>query len=404
MRVHIHTRDHPALVRIANFHRNAVPRIHDPEGEPRPPRRLEVFGTGTDWIQLTWSRLGPGPVDVLCGDHRSQIISDGGPGSYVIDGLPSGTGLRIELRGAGVVGDVPTLEAATLATPPGCELLRFATVSDTHLGSQATGYFRTIAEIPNPPVQHTVRCLRAAQTEAAHWGARHLVVKGDLVDESEPEKWALAGDVLSALSIPVDVIPGNHEAKSRGTIEPRVGAAEAGLHLVDGVRVVDRDGVRLILADTTRAGREVGDLRHGDEIVAAARSTDRAVFVAIHHQLMRHRIPTYVPIGIPAPSSRRFLRALGAANQRVVVSSGHTHRHRRYDVGPVTVTEVGSTKDFPGTWAGYQFFEGGVVQTVRRVGEPTVMRWTDHTRRAAAGLWSLWAPGPRSSRCFSRTW
>lgn len=400
----IHSHEHPTLVRIANFHRHAVP--HDPpvDGPPRSPRRLAVFGVGTDWIQLTWSRLGPGAVHVHCGDHRSEFDADGGPGAHVIRGLAGGTDHRIELAGPGTAGASPTLTATTLSPPPGEELFRLATVSDTHLGSNATGYFRTMAEIPSPPVTHTVRCLRAAQTEAVLWGARHLIVKGDLVDESDEDKWALAADVLGQLSIPVDIIPGNHEAKTRGMIEPSLGAAGVGLDLIRGVRTVDRDGIRLVLADTTQPGREVGDLRHGPEIIASAADTDLPVLVAVHHQLTRHVIPTYVPLGIGRPSSRRFLRRLGDANPRALVTSGHTHRHRRYDVGPVTVTEVGSTKDFPGTWAGYQVFEGGIVQTVRRIGEPTVIRWTDHTRRAAGGLWSLWAPGPLSSRCFTREW
>ncbi len=400
----IHSHEHPKLVRIANVLRHEVPHLPSGDGPPRTPRRLNVFGVGTDWIQLTWSRLGPGPVEARCGDHRSTFVADGGPGSHLIQNLPSDVVHRIVLEGPGIVGSAPSVTARTLRTPPGKELFRLATVSDCHVGSPATGYFRTMAEIPTPEVTHTVRCLRAAQTEASHWGAQQLIVKGDLVDESNEEKWRLAGDVLGALSIPVDVIPGNHEAKTRGTIEPIVGASKVGIELVDGVRTIDRPGVRLVLADTTLPGREVGDLRHGSDIVASASSTDLPVLVVLHHQLTRHLVPTYVPIGIPQRSSRQFLRSLGDANPRTLVTSGHTHRHRRYDLGQVTVTEVGSTKDFPGTWAGYQFFEGGVVQTVRRTGEPSVIRWTEHTRRAAAGVWSLWAPGPLGSRCFTRSW
>jgi hypothetical protein len=41
---------------------------------------------------------------------------------------------------------------------------------------------------------------------------------------------------------------------------------------------------------------------------------------------------------------------------------------------------------------------------VRRIAEPSVIRWTEHTRRAALGAWGQWAPGPRSSRCFTREW
>ena len=111
-----------------------------------------------------------------------------------------------------------------------------------------------------------------------------------------------------------------------------------------------------------------------------------------------------MPVGVPPAEARQFLDALAAANPHTLVSSGHTHRHRRRHHGPVTITEVGSTKDFPGTWAGYDVHEGGIVQTVRRIADPSAIRWTDHTRRAAAGLWSRWAPGRLGDRCFTRTW
>ena len=44
------------------------------------------------------------------------------------------------------------------------------------------------------------------------------------------------------------------------------------------------------------------------------------------------------------------------------------------------VTEVGSTKDHPGTWAGYLVYEGGIVQTVRRIMDPTALAWTERAR------------------------
>lgn len=400
----LHPTEHPALVRIANIHRSEVPPAPDPHGAPRSPRRLEVFGVGIDWAQLTWSRLGPGTFQVSVDDQTTEIVADGGPGAHLITGIAPATSHRITVTGDGIGTEGITLLASTLTPPPGEELLRLATVSDVHLGCDTTGYLHTIAEIPRPPVPHTVRCLRAAQTEAAFWGARRLVVKGDLVDRSDRETWAMAADVLGALSIPVDVLPGNHERSKTGDVDPYVGAADVGLDLVDGVRCADVDGVRLVWADTTRPGTDVGQIRSGAEIIEAASTAAGPTLVFLHHQLTRHVVPTYLPVGVPRPSARRFLKSLGGANPQTLVTSGHTHRHRRYDVGPVTITEVGSTKDFPGTWAGYQVFEGGVVQTVRRIGEPSVIRWTDHTRRAALGIWGRWAPGPMASRCFTRRW
>lgn len=365
-----------------------------------------MFGTGTDWVQLTWSALGPGEVVIRVGDRIEHVVTDGGPGSRVVTDLPAGTELEVRVDGPGVgSGGAHQLVARTLTPPPGEELLRLATVSDVHIGSHTTGFLHTIAEIPEPDVPHTVRCLKAARSEALAWGAQHLVVKGDLVDVSHQANWDRAGRVLGGLPIPVDVLPGNHERSKTGDVDPAAGAAAAGLRLVDDFAIIDRDGVRLIMADTTRPRTDVGritDVAH--HIVDAAGSTTTPVLVALHHQLMRWPVPTYIPLGIPRPQARRFLGALGDANPRTLVTSGHTHRHRAHAHGPVLVTEVGSTKDFPGTWAGYQIHEGGIVQTVRRIREPSVIRWTDHTRRAAVGVWAAWSPGRLDHRCFSTTW
>lgn len=365
-----------------------------------------MFGAGPDWVQLTWSVLGPGQISVRTGDLEETIDTDGGPGSHVIEGLTPDTDHAIALAGEGLGRRAPIqLRARTLPIPPGEELLRLATVSDVHIGIHTTGFFHTIAEIPTPAVPHTMRCLDAALAEAREWGAEHLVVKGDLVDRSDDDNWRIAGQMLGRVELPIQVLPGNHERSKKGDVEPIAGAAVHGVDLVDRVRSVDHGGVRILLADTTRPGTDFGTLEHvRDDLVEAASTTDGPVLVAVHHQLMRTPVPTYIPPGITSGPARRFLRDLGRANPRSVVTSGHTHRHRRYEHGGVTVTEVGSTKDFPGSWAGYRFFEGGVIQTVRRIGEPSVIRWTDHTRRAALGAWALWSPGPRASRCFTRLW
>ena len=76
-----------------------------------------------------------------------------------------------------------------------------------------------------------------------------------------------------------------------------------------------------------------------------------------------------------------------------MVTSGHTHRHRARRHGPLLVTEVGSPKDYPGTWAGYLVYEGGIVQTVRRVMAPEAIRWTQRTARMFGGAWGRWSPG-----------
>ena len=391
--------------RFVNALRSHVPPLPPMDGPPRPPKRLEVFGTGTTWIQLTWSALGPGPVEVRCGDHVIPLDTDGGPGTVTVTELSSGSEHRIHVTGPGLPAPIAPLVARTLLPPPGALLHRIATVSDTHIGSRSTGFLHTIIEKPQPEEAHPVRCARAALREARAWGADELVVKGDLVDHSHPEWWAQAASVLGELDVPISVVPGNHEWSGRGDRDPADGLARHGLDLVTDVAHRDRPGVRVVLLDSSIPGEDPGRVSDVlERTLALARDTDLPLLVAMHHQPTRWRIPTYLPAGIPGPEADHFLRALGQANPRTIVTSGHTHRHRRRHVGPVTVTEVGSTKDFPGTWAGYEVHEGGIVQTVHRVAEPSCIRWTDHTRRAALGVWQLWSPGRLGDRCFTRTW
>ncbi len=72
---------------LVNRFRSHVPPLPPGEGPARAPRRLEVFGVGTSWVQLTWSALGPGPVEVRAGDAIARVDADGGPGAVVLEGL-----------------------------------------------------------------------------------------------------------------------------------------------------------------------------------------------------------------------------------------------------------------------------------------------------------------------------
>ena len=68
------------------------------------------------------------------------------------------------------------------------------------------------------------------------------------------------------------------------------------------------------------------------------------------------------------------------------------------------MVEVGSPKDYPGTWSGYEIYEGGIRQVVRRVERPDCVRWTEHTGRAMFGIWRRWSPGTIDDRCFTKLW
>jgi hypothetical protein len=124
----------------------------------------------------------------------------------------------------------------------------------------------------------------------------------------------------------------------------------------------------------------------------------------LHHQLQRWRWPTFYPPGVAGPQARALLDELVATNPDTIVASGHTHRHRRRRYGPLELVEVGSTKDYPGTWTGYAVHEGGIRQVVRRIESGPVIAWTEGTGRSIGGIWGRWSPGRREDRCFTHGW
>jgi len=378
--------------------------VSQPDGQP-VGKRLAVFAVEDTAVQLTWSALGPGPVRVRGADTSVELCADGGPGGVVLDGLPPNRSFTISVTGEGVPGGRHLLDVTTLRSPPGEELFRLATISDLHIGSAGFGYRGTIVEEDRPVVPHPVRCAAAAIADLTAWGAQRLVVKGDVTEESHAWHWRTFGRLVADIDMPVDVLPGNHDQGSRGTVAPAVGLRAVGLDLVTGVQAVELPGLRLVLVDSTSPGHHHGRVTHlTGAVQAAVADAPAGVLMALHHHLQPHTVTEGWPWGIPRHESHRFLDAVAAAHPDTIVTSGHTHRHRRWQRGPVTVTQVGSPKDFPGVWAGYVVHEGGIRQVVRRITMPDCIAWTERTRAAALGLWALAAPGRLSSRCFTLAW
>jgi 3',5'-cyclic-AMP phosphodiesterase len=387
----------------------------------RAPARLWLFAVEESAAQITWARLGPGAVRFeLTGDgslprRPIDVVCDGGPGSLLVEELPPSHELTLTARGPGVPGGCWRQGFRTLDPLPGQELFRLATVSDLHLGETTFGYFRTITEHPDPPEPHTIRAARAAFEELLKWGAQLVVVKGDITHSSRAAQWEHFRDLITGCPVPVESIGGNHDSGVYG--RPKDAARNPGARMVDArsalpelglqaeARAIDVPGLRVVLADTTVPRHHHGSLRGVEEdLLRWAEEARSPVGMFLHHQLMPLPVPTYWPPGIPAPQSTRFVRRLAAVNPASIVTSGHTHRHRSRIQDGVLVTEVGSPKDFPGTWAGYVVHDGGIRQVVRRVADPDILRWTDHSARAALTLWSRWSPGSLADRCVNHRW
>jgi 3',5'-cyclic AMP phosphodiesterase CpdA len=234
------------------------------------------------------------------------------------------------------------------------------------------------------------------------------VVKGDITNKGLADEWRLAAPLLAHAPLPVLAVPGNHDVKASAEVDARDALAAHGVEVASPVAVRDVPGLRIVALDTTVADLHAGRVHDvEDELLSAladAARDGRPALVAMHHHLQTGLLPARWPPGVPIRASRGLLRAIGAANPHTLVTSGHTHRHRRHQFGPIVTDTVGSVKDYPGVWAAYAVHEGGIRQEVRRVARPDVMRWTERSGRALLGAYRWWTPGSLASRCFTLDW
>ncbi len=370
-------------------------------------RALRVFAAEPTSLQLDWAALGPGPVRIRAADAIVDLVADGGPGAVTIDGLPEGHRILVVLTGEAVPGGRLELSAVTPVAPPGAELARIATISDAHVGETTFGYLHTIGESAALPLAdtHPLRCVRAAIDDLRTWGAQQLVVKGDLVDQSHPGYWQAAIDVLEGAGLPVHIIPGNHETKTRRTIEPAEVLSDTPLTFTTDVERIDLGGSSLVLVNTAVAGEERGHLHDvHDALIDALDCTSGGALVAMHHHLRRNHAPSGWPVGVPVSEAQVVLDDVARVHPNTLITSGHVHRNRLWRRGPLTMTSIGSVKDYPGVWAGYVFHEGGMRQAVKRVEAPSAIQWTERTGDALGGFYRHWTPSSLAARCVTLTW
>jgi 3',5'-cyclic AMP phosphodiesterase CpdA len=165
---------------------------------------------------------------------------------------------------------------------------------------------------------------------------------------------------------------------------------------------VELPGVTLALLDTSVAGRAGGALGASqlewlDELGSRA---DRPVLVFGHHPMADGRNDSF---GITPADTGALVEVVARRPSLVGYFAGHTHRNRvRHlaETGAVPWAEVSSTKDFPGGWAEYRVYEGGILQVFRRISAPEALDWSERTRSMFGGLYPAYSFGAIEDRCF----
>ena len=256
---------------------------------------------------------------------------------------------------------------------------------------------------PDDVEPYPARCLRAALHEATQWGAQSVVFKGDLADHGFVEEFAWFASLVNDSGVEAHAILGNHDIRN----EDVDGIAELrshGLHVADAPEAIDVAGLRIILMPSARGYHGGHWEEHADAAIALAAQADGPVFVATHHYPHRFPIKLKMPSGVAHAEATPFLDELDRVAPGSLVACGHTHRHHRRHYKSLLITEIGSPKDYPGVWAGYVVYEGGITQTVHKIQEPSARAWLDRTGNTLFGIWRLWAPGMPTHRNWTWKW
>jgi predicted phosphodiesterase len=270
-------------------------------------------------------------------------------------------------------------EVRTLARPNGELLCRFATVNDIHFGEVECGRVDDDPRGPilrvepgDPPYPEMMN--RGAAQEIAEAGVETVVVKGDLTADGQPEEFAAFESCWGErFGSRLHVIRGNHDAY-------------LGQDRFAGDAVVDLPGVRLALLDTVIPTATTGRITAAqlEWLGDLAAEADRSVFVLGHHQNWLPggtRSADY--FGINPDDSERLVAVIAHQPSIVAYAAGHTHRNRVRHVpatGVVPYIEVACVKDFPGTWAEYRVFDGGILQVHHRISTPAALTWSERCR------------------------
>ena len=292
----------------------------------------------------------------------------------------------------------------TLPRPPGERLSTVATVNDVHFGETVCGFdsnapeagpqFRTEpGERPYPEVMN-----EAAVEEIVALDPDVVLVKGDLTDDGQQHDYdAFLACYGGAFGERMHHIRGNHDDYKGQGIAPA------------GPFAVEVEGATLAMLDTTipfapNGGVDDEQLEWLSD-VAAHDAGDTPVLLFGHHQPWqpgsRTRPPTYS--GINPDDSERLVDTVERLPRIAGYFCGHSHRNRvrRFAAtGALPWTEVACVKDFPGAWAEYRIFEGGILQLVHRIRRADALAWTERTRGMFGGLYPQFSFGRLEDRCF----
>lgn len=165
-----------------------------------------------------------------------------------------------------------------------------------------------------------------------------VLLTGDVADHGKRDAYEAAKAVLSAIDVPLHVIPGNHD--DRATLRDVLGAPGVGDEPVQ--YAVQAGPIRVIACDTLIPNHVEGQLDVDWVAARLAEAPDTPTLIAMHHPPVHIGFGAMDDYGLPATTRAAFEELIAASPQVLKVVTGHVHRVASAQVGRVPVVTAPS--------------------------------------------------------------
>lgn len=315
----------------------------------------------------------------------------------------------------------------TLTPPPGKELFTVAVLADIHLGERVSG-LATSDPTELPPgyrndLDYPYRMLEAAVDGVNSEDVSLTLVPADNSSHGDLHDLTQARKQLSRLKRGYMIARGPHD-------RPNQSEAASSECPPDGdcFRRVFRSGVRttaepqhvpqvrshrkwmFIALDSANLESGMGEI--SDEQLAwlerrlkKAEKQKRPSVIFFHHPVAEYSSTLAVPpavFGVNQEDAQEFLALIGGYDVRLVLNS-HTHRNwiaYSPHTGRMPILELGPTKEYPGGYSLFRFYEGGFMRTWIPIKCEFCKVWRETTRGQYLSMYPFYTTGSLRDRNF----
>ncbi|MBA2725720.1 MAG: metallophosphoesterase family protein [Actinobacteria bacterium] len=407
---------------------------------PGAPVNVELATvTDTEFI-VTWLTCSAGaPIESDSSVTYAQV-GGGGAGTatgpktafhYVrISDLEPGTTYSYSVGSGGITAPPDRLHPGTFTTltpPPGKELFTVAAVADIHLGETVSGLATsTPTELPpsyRSDLPYPAKMLAGAVAGINSEDASLTLIPADNSSHGELHDLTEARHLLAGLDGDYMVARGAHdrpgqyeEAASacfpdadcfRQVFRPNVTATSEPQHLPEAR---SHRGWMFISLDSANLETGTGEISEGQmswlkSRLEKAKKQDRPAVIFFHHPVAEYSSTLAVPpavFGVNQEDAQGLLTLIGNYDVRLVLNS-HTHRNwiaYSPHTGRMPILELGATKEYPGGYSLFRFYEGGFIRTWIPIECGFCNTWRETTRGEYLSLYPFYTSGSLRDRNF----